>query len=109
MTGVGPRAARPAVLVVKRTEGKTACASRSQPEFVVFAREQVAAGVVASEEEAAAAALRDYLHKMETLRALVDPALAALDRGDSVDGPAFMRELLEETKGRMAGSVAVDA
>ena len=60
------------------------------PEFERFARERVAAGAVASEEEAVSIVLRDYLDRVEELRDLVDPALAELERGESVDGPEFM-------------------
>ncbi len=77
------------------------------PEFERFAREQIAAGNVASEEEAVAVALRDYLDEVQTLRALIDPELAALDRGEGVDGETFMRELLEETKAMVAVATAV--
>ena len=68
------------------------------PEFETFARRQVQAGAVASEEEAVAVALRRYLQDIEELQALLDPALASLDRGEGVDGETFMRELLAETK-----------
>ncbi len=76
------------------------------PEFERFAREQVAAGNVASEEEAVAVALRDYLDEVQALRALIDPELAALDRGEGVDGETFIRELLEETKAMVAAATA---
>ncbi len=68
------------------------------PEFERFAREQVAAGHVTSEEEAVATALRGYLEDLQTLQGLLTPALAAADRGELVDGEAFMSELLEETR-----------
>ena len=71
-------------------------------EFASFAHEQVAAGVVASEEEAVAVALRGYLADLKALRALVDPELEALDRGDPVDGGTFMRDLLDETEAMSA-------
>ena len=76
------------------------------PEFASFAREQIAAGVVASEEEAVAVALSGYLVQMEALRALVDPELEALDRGETVEGEAFMRELLDETEVLVAVAIA---
>lgn len=67
-------------------------------EFEVFAREQAAAGVVSSPEEAVVSALRAHLDDVRGLRALLDPALASLDRGEGIDGPSFMRELIEETE-----------
>ena len=67
-------------------------------EFEVFAREQVAAGHFASEEEAVATALRDYLDEVHVLRAMLDPAIAAADRGDLVDGETFMKELIAEAE-----------
>lgn len=76
------------------------------PEFESFAREQVAAGFVSSEEEAVAAVLRGYLDDVEALRALLDPELEALDRNDTIDGETFMRELLDETEGMVAASAA---
>ena len=45
------------------------------PEFERFARERVAAGAVASEEEAVAVVLRGYLDRVEELRALVDEGI----------------------------------
>ena len=51
-------------------------------EFEVFARAQVAAGRYASEAEVVADALRQYLADREALLALLDPALAQLDRGE---------------------------
>jgi Arc/MetJ-type ribon-helix-helix transcriptional regulator len=39
------------------------------PEFAAFAKEQVAAGGFASEEEAVGIALRSYLVRLEELRA----------------------------------------
>ena len=71
---------------------------RIPPDFERFARERVEAGAVASEEEAVSVVLRDYLQRLEELRQLVDPALAELDRGDSVVGPEFMADLLAATK-----------
>ena len=47
-------------------------AGRNPPEFEAFAREQVEAGTYASTEEAVAVALRDYLARLEELRALID-------------------------------------
>ncbi len=72
-------------------------------EFERFARERVAAGAVASEAEAVAIVLREYLHRIEELRALIDPGIASLDRGEGADGPAFMLQLMAEQKSRMAG------
>ena len=72
-------------------------------EFEVFAREQVKAGAVSSEEEAVAVALRDYLAQVEELRALIDPAIAEQDRGEGVDGATFMRELIAESRARHGG------
>lgn len=65
------------------------------PEFAAFAREQVAAGTFASEEEAVGVALRDYLARLDELRALIDEGDAS---GDPVDGETFLRELLDETR-----------
>ncbi len=65
------------------------------PEFEAFAREQVAAGAFASEEEVVVAALRNHLVRVEELRALIDEGDAS---GGFVDGETFLRELLEETK-----------
>jgi putative addiction module CopG family antidote len=52
------------------------------PESEAFAREQVAAGRYASEAEVVADALKQYLADREALLALLDPALAQLDRGE---------------------------
>jgi putative addiction module CopG family antidote len=52
------------------------------PEFKTFAREQVAAGRYACEAEVVADALKQYLADREALLALLDPALAQLDRGE---------------------------
>ncbi len=71
------------------------------PEFERFAREQVKAGIVASEQEAVAAALRDYLEHVKALRDLVDPESTALDRGDVVDGKTFMAGLLAKARARV--------
>ena len=71
------------------------------PEFEAFAREQVEAGTYASTEEAVAVALRDYLARLEELRALIDEGL---ESGDPVDGETFLRDLLEETKALAAQS-----
>jgi putative addiction module CopG family antidote len=71
------------------------------PEFEAFAREQVEAGTYASTEEAVAVALRDYLARLEELRALIDEGL---ESGDPVDGETFLRDLLEETKALAAKS-----
>ncbi len=73
------------------------------PEFERFAREQIAAGHVASEEEAVAKALRDYLARIAELRALVDPAIAELDRGEGLDGETVLNELIEDTRRRFGG------
>jgi putative addiction module CopG family antidote len=51
-------------------------------EFRAFAREQVAAGRYASEGEVVADALRQYLADREALLALLDPAIAQLNRGE---------------------------
>jgi putative addiction module CopG family antidote len=71
------------------------------PEFEAFAREQVEAGTYASTEEAVAVALRDYLARLEELRALIDEGP---ESGDPVDGETFLRDLLEETKALAAKS-----
>ena len=71
------------------------------PEFEAFAREQVEAGTYASTEEAVAVALRDYLARLEEVRALIDEGL---ESGDPVDGETFLRDLLEETKALVAKS-----
>ncbi len=71
------------------------------PEFAAFAREQVEAGAFAS-EEAVATALRDYLARVEELRALIQEGLGS---GEPVDGETFLRELLEETKALAAQRV----
>lgn len=55
---------------------------RIPPEFEVFAREQVAAGRYAAEADVVADALRQYLADREVLLALLDPAIAQLDRGE---------------------------
>jgi putative addiction module CopG family antidote len=52
------------------------------PEFKAFAREQVAAGRYSSEAEAVADALKQYLAERKALLALLDPAVAQLDRGE---------------------------
>jgi putative addiction module CopG family antidote len=70
------------------------------PEFEAFAREQVEAGTFASTEEAVAVALRDYLARLEELRALIDEGL---NSGDPVDGETFLSELLAEPKGEAPG------
>ena len=72
-------------------------------DFEVFAREQVAAGHFASEEEAVATALRGYLEEVHALRAVLDPAIAAADRGELDDGESFMKELIAEA-GAMAAA-----
>lgn len=71
------------------------------PEFEAFARHQVKVGAVASEEEAVALALRDYLTRVDDLRAAADEGLADFKRGAVVEGETFMAELLAETKARI--------
>ena len=71
------------------------------PEFEAFARDQVKAGAVSSEEEAVALALQDYLTRIDDLRAAVGEGLADVERGDVVLGETFMAELLAETKARI--------
>ena len=66
------------------------------PEFAAFAKEQVEAGAFASEEEAVAVVLRDYLARLEALRALIDEGL---ESGDPVDGEIVFAELLAELRG----------
>ncbi len=68
------------------------------PEFEVIARERVRAGLAASEEEAAVTVLREYAARVAAIREILDPALAELERGETVDGDAFMRELIQETR-----------
>lgn len=51
-------------------------------EFEAFAREQVAAGRYASEAEVVVDALKQYLADREALLALLDPAIAQLDRDE---------------------------
>ena len=68
------------------------------PEFERFAREQVEAGAVASEEEAVAAALREYLADLVELRVMVEAGFASVTRGEGVDGEVAMRDLIEETR-----------
>ena len=70
------------------------------PEFEAFAREQVEAGTFASVEEAVAAALHDYLARLEELRALIDEGL---ESGEPVDGETVFAELLAELKGETVG------
>ena len=72
-------------------------------EFESFAREQVESGAVGSPEEAVAVALRAYLDDVTATRALIDPAQADIDRGGGVDGDAYMRNLIEETRKRLGG------
>ena len=69
-------------------------------EFEAFARDQVKAGAVVSEEEAAAIVLRRYAAHVAEVRALVDPAIAQADCGESLDGDAFMQDLIEEVRAR---------
>lgn len=73
------------------------------PEFERYAREQVKAGAVASEQEAATLALGRYAAHIAEVRALIDPAIAEADSGQSVDGDAFMRELIGETRAMHGG------
>ena len=70
------------------------------PEIEVFAREQVAAGTFPSEEAAFADALRRHLARVEELRALIDPAIAEAERGDTTDGRAFLRDLADKARAR---------
>ena len=76
------------------------------PEFEQFAREQVTAGHLASEEEAVAIALRGYLDDVRALQDRLAPALAAADRGEVFDGEQFMNELSEETRAMVAAAQA---
>ncbi len=55
---------------------------------------QLAAETGSSPEELTAA-LDDYRARLEALRAEIDEGISS---GDPVDGEAFLRELLEETK-----------
>ena len=68
------------------------------PEFEALARERVRAGLVQSEEEAVIRVLRDYAAHIEAVRALLDPALAETDRGETIDGHEFMLGLIKETR-----------
>jgi putative addiction module CopG family antidote len=73
------------------------------PEFEAFAREQVEAGTYASTEEAVAVALRDYLARLEELRALIDEGL---ESGDPVDGREVFDRIEAELMARIANEGA---
>ena len=73
------------------------------PEFEAFAREQVEAGTYASTEEAVAVALRDYLARLEELRALIDEGL---ESGDPVDGRGVFDRIEAELMARTANEGA---
>ena len=73
------------------------------PEFEAYARDQVAAGFVASEAEAVADVLMRYLRHVEDTRALVDPAIAEADRREGMGGDAFLRALIEESRAAHGG------
>ena len=73
------------------------------PEFEAYARDQVAAGLVASAAEAVADVLMRYLKHVEDIRALVDQAIAEADRGEGMDGDAFMEALIEESRAACGG------
>ena len=70
------------------------------PAFELFAREQVEAGTSPSEEAAVAAALREHLARVGELRSLIDPTIVEADRGDTVDGRAFLRGLADKARAR---------
>lgn len=72
------------------------------PEFEAFARQQVEAGVFASEQEAVDAALRGYVEEFHELRASIQEAIAEDEAGGGVDGETFMAELLADAKARAA-------
>ena len=67
-------------------------------EFEAIARERVRTGIAASEEEAAVTVLREYAAGVEAIREMLDPAFAELERGETVDGEAFMREFIQDTR-----------
>lgn len=67
------------------------------PAFEVFARDEVAAGRFTSEEDVVIRALEAYLDSIADLRSAVAEGFASLDRGEGVDGPSFMRDLIRET------------
>lgn len=50
------------------------------------------------EAEAVTGVRLSCLKHVDEVRALVDPALAEIERGEVVDGDAFMRELIAETR-----------
>ncbi len=58
---------------------------------------------MASEAEAVAHVLMRYLKHVEDVRALVDPATSEADRGEGMDGDAFMRALIEESRDAHGG------
>ena len=70
------------------------------PDFQVFARQQVEAGVFASEQEVIDAALRGYLTTFDDLRTSIQDGLAELDRGEAMDGETFLAKLLLDTEMR---------
>lgn len=70
------------------------------PAFQAFAREQVSAGTFASEHDVVVRALEAYLESAAELRAAVEEGFASLERGEGVDGPSFMRDLIAETASR---------
>ena len=73
------------------------------PAFEVFAREQVAAGKFASEQDVVVRALEAYIESIADLRSAVEEGFASLDRGEGLDGPSFMRDLIAETASRRQG------
>ncbi|WP_237477902.1 ribbon-helix-helix domain-containing protein [Lichenibacterium dinghuense] len=79
------------------------------PVFEAFAREQVAAGAFASEQEVVTRALEAYLERVASLRSAVTEGFASLDRGEGVDGPAFMRALIAKTAERHEADLATVA
>lgn len=68
------------------------------PEFEAFARQQVAAGVFATEQEAVDAALKGYLDDFHELRASLHEAAAEADRSEGVDGEVFMADMIARAK-----------
>jgi predicted transcriptional regulator len=74
--------------------------TKPRPELVERMAELARATDSTPEELTAAAG--EYQRRVAELRALIDPALASLDRGEGTDGETFMRELLNETKARAA-------
>lgn len=72
-------------------------------EFEVYARHQVQAGTVASEEEAVAAVLRGYLARRDELREMIAAGLTSVADGKGLDGPTAMRNLIDKTRARYGG------